>query len=216
MLGDRIKKARKEKGYTLDALADLYNREFAGNLSKGTLSKYENGRQQPLVTVVGRLASLLGVSADYLLGNGEEGEGASSFAVFDNLFPLSRRPELPILGEIACGVPIYAKQEEDDTVGAFIAGADFCLRAKGDSMVGARIFDGDIVFIHRQSSVNNGEIAAVIIDDEATLKRVYYYPEKNKIVLTPENPKYEPLVYTDGELERIHILGKAVSFQSSL
>ena len=83
-------------------------------------------------------------------------------------------------------------------------------------MVGARIFDGDIVFIRRQESVDNGEIAAVAIDDEATLKRVYYYPSEGKIILMPENPKYAPLVYINEELESIKILGKAVAFQSTV
>ena len=92
--------------------------------------------------------------------------------------------------------------------------ADFCLRAKGDSMTGARIYDGDIVFIRRQPTVENGEIAAVIIDNEATLKRVYFYKDKDKLVLSPENPAFEPLVYIGSELEEIRILGKAVAFQS--
>ena len=94
--------------------------------------------------------------------------------------------------------------------------ADFCLTAKGDSMINARIQDGDIVFIKEMPMVDNGEIAAVIIDDEATLKRVYYYPEKNKLVLQAENPKYEPWVYVNEELNEIRILGKAVYFMSNL
>ena len=94
--------------------------------------------------------------------------------------------------------------------------ADFCLKAKGDSMTGTRILDGDIIFIKQMPMVNNGEIAAVIIGDEATLKRVYYYPEKQKLVLQAENPKYEPLVYIGEELNEIRILGKAVAFQSDI
>jgi len=81
-------------------------------------------------------------------------------------------------------------------------------------MVGARIYDGDLVFIRSQESVDNGEIAAVIIDDEATLKRVYFYPEKQKLILSPENPHYEPLVFLGSELDHIKIIGKAVAFQS--
>ena len=83
-------------------------------------------------------------------------------------------------------------------------------------MIGARIYDGDIVFIREMPIVENGEIAAVIIDDEATLKRVYYYPSQGKLVLTPENPAYEPLVYVGDELNQIRILGKAVYFMSAL
>ena len=83
-------------------------------------------------------------------------------------------------------------------------------------MIGARIYDGDIVFIRSQSSVDNGEIAAVIINDEATLKRVYYSPEEGKLILSAENPRYAPKVYINEELETIKILGKAVAFQSNV
>lgn len=94
--------------------------------------------------------------------------------------------------------------------------ADFCLKAKGDSMINARILDGDIVFIRKQDMVDNGEIAAVIIDNEATLKRAYYYKTENKLVLMSENPKYSPFVYINDELNEVHILGKAIAFQSDI
>ena len=122
-----------------------------------------------------------------------------------------------MIGTTACGKPITANEEKELYVeaGAEIE-ADFCLRAKGDSMIRARIYDGDIVFIRKQSMVDNGEIAAVVIDDEATLKRVNYYPEKNLLILKAENPDYEDLVYTGEQLDHIIILGKAVAFQSDV
>ena len=124
---------------------------------------------------------------------------------------------MPIVGEIACGEPIYADEEHESFAAADSSlDANFCLRARGDSMTGARIYDGDIVFIRSQDSVDNGEIAAVIINDEATLKRVYYYPEDEKLILSPENPRYAPLVYIKEELNSIKILGKAVAFQSTI
>lgn len=83
-------------------------------------------------------------------------------------------------------------------------------------MIGARIYDGDMVFIRAQEAVDNGEIAAVIINDEATLKRVYFYPDEGKLVLSPENPRYAPLVYLKDELNSIKIIGKAVAFQSTV
>lgn len=83
-------------------------------------------------------------------------------------------------------------------------------------MTGARIMDGDIVFIKRTSSVDNGDIAAVIVDDEATLKRVYFYPQKGKLILQAENPKYPPLIYEGEELNHIYIIGRAVAFQSDV
>lgn len=135
---------------------------------------------------------------------------------FDGISPIATH-RIPMLGDIACGEPIYADEDRESYV---LAGtdinADFCLTARGDSMIGARIHDGDIVFCRSQSMVNNGEIAVVIIDDSATLKRVYYYPEKKKLVLQAENPKYEPFVYVGEELDTIRILGKAIAFQSDI
>jgi repressor LexA len=122
-----------------------------------------------------------------------------------------------VLGDIACGMPIYADEKHESFVSVSDKfDADFCLTARGDSMIGARIYDGDIVFIRSQSTVENGEIAAVILGDEATLKRVYYYPDEEKLILSPENPKYAPLVYIKNELNDIKILGKAVAFQSAI
>lgn len=127
------------------------------------------------------------------------------------------KKRLPLLGNIACGEPKYADEDRESYIeaGADI-GADFCLRANGDSMINARIHDGDIVFIRSMPQVENGQIAAVIIDDEATLKRVYYYPENNMMILKPENPKYKDLIYIGQQLEDIHILGLAVAFQSDV
>lgn len=140
----------------------------------------------------------------------------SVFDTYPNIRPVTRR-RIPMLGEIACGKPIYANEDRESyvEVGTDL-NVDFCLTARGDSMVGARIRSGDIVFCKAQDMVNNGEIAAVIIGDEVTLKRVYYYPESQKLVLQAENPKYEPFVYLNEELNQIRILGKAVAFQSDI
>jgi len=83
-------------------------------------------------------------------------------------------------------------------------------------MKDARINNGDTVFIKKTDSVNNGEIAAVIINDEATLKRVYFYPESSKLMLIPENSSYEPIVFTGADLEKIRIIGRAVAFKSDI
>ena len=135
---------------------------------------------------------------------------------YDNIFPITTK-RVPFLGSIACGEPVFANEEHElyVEVGTNVH-ADFCLQAAGDSMIGARIHDGDIVFIRKQDMVDNGEIAAVIIEDEATLKRVNYYPDKNLLILHAENPSYKDLIYTDAELDQIVILGKAVAFQSDV
>ena len=113
--------------------------------------------------------------------------------------------------------PIYANEEHETYVDASAdLDADFCVTAAGDSMIGARIYDGDIVFIKDQPMVNNGDIAAVIIDDSVTLKRWFFYPDKKRLVLAPENSKYEPLVYEENELDKIRCIGKAVCFMGKL
>lgn len=135
---------------------------------------------------------------------------------FDNIKPIKLK-RFPLLGKIACGEPIFADEDKESFIMADTdIQADFCLTAKGDSMINARINDGDVVFIKEMPMVENGEIAAVIIENEATLKRVYYYPDKNKLMLVAENPAFEPLVYLDEELDTIRILGKAVCFMSAL
>lgn len=94
--------------------------------------------------------------------------------------------------------------------------ADFCLIAKGDSMINARIMDGDIVFIKKQPMVENGEIAAVAIDDEATLKRFYKDESTGTVTLVAENPAYAPMVFTASSQKNVYILGKAIAFQSNI
>lgn len=205
MLSRNLKRLRKERKLTLEEIAS------ALGTSKQTIHRYENGIISNVPPEkVKALAKLLDVTPSELMG----WENAIPSA--NGIMPISIK-RLPILGEIACGEPIYANEEHESYAAADEnINADFCLRAHGDSMTGARIFDGDIVFIRAQNAVDNGEIAAVIIDDEATLKRVYFYPEQEKLILSPENPKYAPLVYVGGELESIKIIGKAVAFQSAV
>lgn len=201
-IGEQIYKCRKEARMTLEQLGQ------AIGVSKQTVQRYESGVISNIpADKIEAMAKALGVLPATLMG----------WAEADDFFtPISRR-KLPVLGSIACGEPVYAEQEHECYMydgGAF--DADFCLIAKGDSMIGARIYPGDAVFIRRQDSAENGQIAAVIIDGEATLKRIYYYPEQQKLILCPENPKYAPLVYMGSELEQVRIVGIAVAFQSRI
>lgn len=204
MIANRLKTLRKSKKMTQDELA------AALGTSKQTIHRYENG----IITnippeKVEKLAAALGTTPSELMG-------WSQTALPAGAKPISTK-RLPVLGEIACGNPIFATEEHESYIAADGGlDADFCLVAHGDSMIGARINDGDIIFIRSQETVNNGEIAAVIINDEATLKRVYYYPEEAKLILSPENLRYAPLVYIGEELSHIRIIGKAVAFQSAI
>ena len=208
-IGNRIKNLRVQRNLSQSELA-----EMIGTI-KQTIYKYETGIITNIPTdKITQLAKIFKVSPAYLMGWDAEEENI--FDKYDNLSPIKLK-KFPLLGEIACGEPIWADEEKESYVMANMdIKADFCLTAKGDSMINARINDGDIVFIKKMPMVNNGEIAAVIIDNEATLKRVYYYPNKSKLVLNPENPAYEPLVYLKDELNTIRILGKAVYFMSAL
>lgn len=203
-MGDRIHQLRKEKGLTLE-----YVGKFVG-VAKSTVRKWENGDIEAIRSDnIQRLADLLGTTFDYLM------DGVTGNIAYKNVEPMPDTKLVPIIGGIACGLPITAEEnvegyaEVDRRVHA-----DFALRCVGDSMINARIFDRDLVFIRRQPDVDNGEIAAVAIDGEATLKRVYKYP--NRVELRPENPLFPVLQYEGVDLESIKILGKAVSFLSTV
>ena len=238
--GEKIKALRIQHGMTLEELGKKVG------VGKSTVRKWETGMIANMGRdKIGKLATVFGVSPTYLISNDDSlkelaretveeqklletwrqasDEGRRNFAKFlesswpDNIIPMPQMNTVPLLGEIACGDPILAEEnfEGEVTIPDNIH-ADFALRCQGDSMINARIHDGDIVYIRAQSEVNNGEIAAVLIDENATLKRVYFYPESNKIVLNPENPKCEPYVYVGEEIASVHILGKAIAFTSVL
>lgn len=211
MIGDRIKSLRKSKGYNMRQMASALNLPYT------TYVNYEKGAREPNSEQLILISKYFGVSIDYLMGRTDvpftEETSENIFEKYPNIQPLPEMRKVPLLGAIACGEPIYREEDEWISLPNDIK-ADFCLRCQGDSMIDARINDGDIVFIKACPEVENGQIAAVSIDNEVTLKRVFYYPEKNKLVLYPENKAYEPFVYMNEELNDIRILGRAVVFLS--
>lgn len=199
-IGERIKNRRKAIGMSADQLANVIDK------SRATIYRYENGEIEGVPTsVLEPIAQALRTTPAYLMG----WEDDATYN-YDNIYPINTK-KLPLLGEIACGEPIYCDEEKgryfevQDNINA-----DFCLIAHGDSMIGARIYDGDIVLVRSQPTVENGEIGVFIIDDEATLKRIY--KSNDVYTLVSENPAYQPIVVTN--LEKCRILGKAVAFQS--
>ena len=215
MFDERLKLLRQNKGLNMKKAAEQLGMPYT------TYVGYEKNEREPNSEALLQLAKFFNCSVDYLIGRTsqvkpEMQENTADKYSSHGVMPIKKQ-KIRLLGEIACGEPIFCDEDRESyvEVGTDIR-ADFCLRAKGDSMINARIMDGDIVFIREQSMVDGGEIAAVVIEDEATLKRVYYYREENKLVLQAENPKYRPLVYSGEELDTIRILGKAVAFQSDL
>lgn len=210
-IGEKIKRAREAKGLSYSQLAEK------SGLKKSTLQRYETGTTQKIpIDAISALENALGLQRGSLMGWREDFQTEDDYFKYANIHPIQTK-KLPLLGKIACGKPIFAYEDRESYIvaGADI-NADFCLQAQGDSMINARIYDGDYVFIRQQSVVNDGEIAAVIIEDEATLKRVYYDRDGQQLTLAAENPKYKPLVYRDEQLDHIRIIGKAVAFQSDV
>lgn len=205
--GDRLKRIREEREMSQEELAALLN------TTKQVISRYENNQRTPKITIAQEYAQLLRVPLPYLLGDDTHGDVFS----LKNVLPVPKMVKKPRLGAIACGKPILAVEdaEESDMVPEGVD-CDFTLKCKGDSMITARIFDGDIVYIRSQPEVENGQIAAVRIGDEATLKKVYYTPDSDRLVLRACNPLYPDQVYTGPELDQVTILGLAVGFYSQV
>ena len=203
-IGDIMRTRRQELGLTLEEVGD-----YVG-VGKSTVRKWENGDIENMKRdKIALLSKILKLSPlTFITGEVEYGTP-------DNIIPLPKMKKIPLLGTIACGEPILAAENIEALINADEnLNADFALRCKGDSMINARIFDGDIVYIREQPDVEDGEIAAVLIGEEATLKRVYKYP--SKVVLRPENPLYNDMIYSKEEMNEVRILGKAVAFLSAV
>ena len=204
-LYENIRNLRIKKGISQDELAAL-----AGYKDRSSIAKIEAGKVDLAQSKILLFAKLLGVTPASLMGID------STDTLPANCRPVTTH-RIPMLGNIACGEPIFADQDFEyrlelgDSINA-----DFCLRATGDSMTGDRINDGDIVFIRQQPAVDNDRIAAVLIDDSATLKHVYYSQAAATLQLVASNPAYAPQIYSGQELENVRILGLAVAFMSPL
>ena len=200
--GEKIRDARKAAGMTQRQLADKLE------VSNTSISNWEKNLSRPDPDMIQHLCWALNVQPNYFFS-------VSTAPFPDNILPMPEMRKIPLLGTIACGAPILAEEHIEDHVDIpKHIHADFALRCKGDSMINARIFDGDIVYIRQQDTVENGEIAAVLVGNDATLKRVKYC--EDRIVLEPANPLHDPLVFRGEEMNDVHILGKAVAFTSTV
>lgn len=216
MFGNILKNLREEMNLSQQELADKLK------VTRQTVSNYETNKRLPNKEMFEIIADFFNVDMDYLYGMSDIKNKYQSLMNSSDI-DLSKIPgiilpvkmkKIPILGTIACGEPIFA---EENYEGYFMLDenlprADFVLKAKGNSMVEADIFDGDLVFFKKQSDVDNGDIAAVIIDDEATLKKVY--KNENTLILQPCNSNYAPIVLSEDDHKNIRILGEMVGVYS--
>ena len=204
--GDILKAIRRERGLSQDEMAALLG------TTKQVLSRYETKQRVPKLSIVAGFALKLGVPLSMLTGEEPEPEITRENGV--------RR--VPILGGVACGEPIYKPGDGSEyaTIEESVV-CDFALIAQGDSMSGDRIHSGDVVFIRKQDSVRDGEIAAIALDDELTLKRVRRIMGPGGRVaftqLLPSNPAYDPIdIGGEEETRSVNILGKAVAVRFML
>lgn len=215
-LGDAIRTYREDNEMSMDAFANK------SGISKSYISLLEKNQHPktgkpiiPTIKTYKLAAQAMNIDFDELIRMINDNVDISpEIPSYSNISPVSKQT-FPLFDGIAAGQPRLMPDGIETYVESTTAiRADFVLRVHGDSMIGARIHDGDLVFIRQQPEVENGEIAAVAIGDEATLKRVYRYGDT--LSLRSENPAYKEMVFTGEELNNIRILGKAVAFQSDI
>lgn len=201
-----------------DAKISYAELEQKTGIAKSSIQRYATGKTKKIpIDAVKLIADATNSSAAWVMGWENSTENTQQIS-FENI-PGARAvtvKSIPLFAGISCGEPIYASEDIKCyiPVGEDIE-ADFCVVANGDSMTGARINDGDIVFIKKVDNINNGEIAAVWIDgDGALLKRIYI--QDGVMSLVSENPKYAPRVYSGDRAQEVRLLGKAIAFQSSI
>ena len=206
--GDRIKIRRQELGLSVDDLAERIGK------NRATIYRYENGDIENMpVGVIEPLAAALDTTPAYIAGWTDDSEIKTPSTnetptIPKGFVPLPAMMSVPLVGRIACGTPILAEQNIDAYISVpSMWRADFALMCKGDSM-SPTICDGDLVCIRSQSTAANGQITAVLIDDEATLKR--FYRHGDTVILHPENPRFTPMTYIKEEINELRIEGVAV------
>ena len=209
--GDRLKSIRMEKNLSQEEFAKLLN------TSKQVISRYERHERTPKITVANEYAKILNVSLNFLLGEDNATQNDTTY------FDITKDPSyttadfaqfvpIPLVGTVRCGEPIFAKSNIKTYIptspDSLLPGEDyFWLKATGDSMINAGIFEGDLLLIRKQSDVDSGCIAVVAVNgDTATLKRII--KKENAMILQPENTKYETKIYVGKEMNAIHIIGR--------
>ena len=208
-ISERIMSTIKRKHISYGELSNMTG------IAKSALQRYATGETEKIpLPRLEKIADALCVSAAYLMG---WEDSPDTIPAAENIIPMPKMHKIPLIGTIACGTPILAVENIEDQVDVpEHIHADFALRCKGDSMIDADIQDGDIVYIRQQDEVDPGQIAAVLVEDEATLKRFYYDASAGVVTLVPANSAMPPQVYHGETLNHIKILGLAVGLTRSL
>ena len=213
---ERLKSLRREKSWSQQRLADELE------LSKSSVNMYERGEREPGFETMEAIADLFNVDMNYLYGRTDikiadpivldHSAAPAPRPIPKGFEPMPKMKKIPLVGSIACGTPILAQQNIEKIVDVPESiRCDFSLTCHGDSMEGAGIHDRDVVYIRIQPEVENGEIAAVRIGEEATLK--HFHRQGDTVMLLADNAAVcPPMVYTGPQLNEIRIEGRAVGF----
>lgn len=203
-VGQYIKHLRINNGYSQEELGQLLG------VKRAAVQKWESGMVQNLKRdIVKKMSEIFSVSPSSFI------DPDFTANVENGILPVTVKT-IPLFTEISCGEPIYSNEDIKCyvPVGENVE-ADFCVIANGDSMTGARINDGDVIFVKKVNEISDGDIAAVWIDGEgALLKRVYI--QNGVMSLVSENPKYPPRIYPAERAQEVRLLGKAIAFQSNI
>ena len=209
-IGVRIEQRRKEKGLTLDDIAQEIG------VARSTVQRYEKGTIEKIkLPVLEAIARALDVNPAWLCFKSDKMEPTKYDRPFpSNIVPLPQMREWKVLGATACGKPLHRELLDETVMATDDVKADVVFRCVGDSMINARIFDGDAVFVRLQPEVENGQIAVVRVDDEYTLKRVYFH--EDYVELRPENPVHKAIILRGHQLEPeyFEVVGLAAAFMS--
>lgn len=205
-LGDKLKAIRTENDMSMEELKNTLNYKYDLNISKSMISRWENNKSEPFNTYLSAYAREFNLDMNDLL----DIEDKNDLSNIPGIKIIKKFVTVPLLGEIACGEPIFCNQNYDNLfqIDEDLAQPDFSLTARGDSMIDVGIHDGDIVFFRNTPLVENGKIAAVIIDNTTTLKR--FFKSEHEIILQPENKEYSPIIIREDDGQEVRVLGEMV------
>lgn len=205
-LGDKLKTIRTENNFSMEELKNILNYKYDLNISKSMISRWENNKSEPLNTYLSAYAREFNLDMNDLL----DIEDKNDLSNIPRIKIIKKFVTVPTLGEKTCCEPIFCNQNYENIfqIDEDLGRPDFCLTAKGDSMIDAGIDDGDIVFFKNTPQVENGKIAAVIIDNTTTLKR--FFKNEHEIILQPENKSYSPIIIREGDGQDVRVLGEMV------
>lgn len=197
-ISKNLKKYMEEK--------DINNKELAKilNVSESTVGKWLLKKSVPRMGLIEKISNYFNIEKSDLI------EDKTDLSNIPGIKIIKKFVTVPMLGEIACGEPIFCNENYDSIfqIDEDLGRPDFCLTARGDSMIDAGIDDGDIVFFKNTAVVENGKIAAVIIDNTTTLKR--FFKNNHEIILQPENKTYSPIIIREDDGQEVRVLGEMI------